>query len=409
MGLREAIAIALDTLRAHKLRSFLTLLGIIISVCTLVAVVALVQGVNTYVGSKIARLGSNIFTVNQFSLDEMTNPVRFNRAKQRNPVLRYSDYQFLRSAARLPLAIGAEVQTTGLIKHNGRSLEQVTIDGETPNMLGMSAFQVAQGRFIAPTDEQHRRMVAFIGPDLVTHLFGGANPLGSDINIGGQQFEVIGVATKQGDVFGQSQDNFALIPLSTYQKIYGTGGSLDFPVQARSARLLPATMDEMQMLMRVRRHLGWNTTDDFGIIGSGALMTLWHTLTGAIAGVMVGVSAVFLVVGGIVIMNIMLAAVTERTQEVGTRKAVGARHGDILRQFLVESAVLSTIGGLIGVLIAYAFTLIAGALTPIPFSLPVGAVIAAVLISTLVGLFFGVYPANKAAKLTPIAALHAEA
>ncbi|MGH9489328.1 MAG: ABC transporter permease [Terriglobales bacterium] len=409
MGLREAIAIALDTLRAHKLRSFLTLLGIIISVCTLVAVVALVQGVNTYVGSKIARLGSNIFTVNQFSLDEMTNPVRFNRAKQRNPVLRYSDYQFLRSAARLPLAIGAEVQTTGLIKHNGRSLEQVTIDGETPNMLGMSAFQVAQGRFIAPTDEQHRRMVAFIGPDLVTHLFGGANPLGSDINIGGQQFEVIGVASKQGDVFGQSQDNFALIPLSTYQKIYGTGDSLDFPVQARSARLLPATMDEMQMLMRVRRHLGWNTPDDFGIIGSGALMTLWHTLTGAIAGVMVGVSAVFLVVGGIVIMNIMLAAVTERTQEVGTRKAVGARRGDILRQFLVESAVLSTIGGLIGVLIAYAFTLIAGALTPIPFSLPVGAVIAAVLISTLVGLFFGVYPANKAAKLTPIAALHAEA
>ncbi len=408
MGIREAIAVALGTLRAHKLRSFLTLLGVIISVCTLVAVVAMVQGVNTYVGSKIARLGSNIFSVSQFSLNEMTNPVRFMRARETNPIIRYQDYQFLRANARLPRAIGAQTQRTGTVKHNGRSLDEVNISGVTPNVLGMSAFQVANGRFLAPTDEQRRAYVAFVGPDIVTHLFGGANPLGRHILVSGQQYEIIGVATAQGDVFGQSQDNFVMIPLRTYQKIYGNQDSITLDVQARGARLLPATMDEMEMLMRVRRHLSWNEKNNFGIIGSDALMTLWHTLTGAIASVMVGVSFVFLVVGGIVIMNIMLAAVTERTQEVGMRKAVGARRSDILWQFLVESAVLSTVGGLIGVLLAYLFTLAAGALTPIPFSLPLGAVVLAVVISTLVGLFFGVYPASKAARLTPIAALHSE-
>ncbi|MGH9535236.1 MAG: ABC transporter permease [Terriglobales bacterium] len=408
MGTREAILIALETLRAHKLRSFLTLLGVIISVCTLVAVVALVQGVNGYVGTKVAGLGSNVFSVNQFSLDEMTNPVRFNRAKQRNPILRYADYRFLRAAADLPRAVAAQAERSGTVKHGGRSLDEVGIIGATPNLLGMSPFQVARGRFLAPTDQQHRTYVAFVGPDVVSHLFKSDNPLGRHIYISGQQYEVVGVATKQGDVFGQSQDNFVMVPLGTYQKVYGDGDSLTFQVQARSARLLPATMDEMEMLMRVRRHLRWNEKDNFGVIGSQALMNLWHTLTGAIAAVMVSVSVVFLVVGGIVIMNIMLAAVTERTQEVGTRKAVGARRVDILRQFLIESAVLSTTGGLIGVLLAYLFTLAAGALTPIPFSLPVVAVVVAVAISTLVGLFFGVYPANKAARLTPIAALHAE-
>ncbi|MGH9543371.1 MAG: ABC transporter permease [Terriglobales bacterium] len=410
MHLAEAILIALETLRTHKLRSFLTLLGVIISVCTLVAVVSLVQGVNGYVAEKIAGLGSNTFSVNQFSLDQMTDAQKFMQAKKHNKPLRMEEYRFLLSAAHLPRAIAASVgRGSANVKIGTHSLQDVHLNGETANGIGMAAYQVAQGRFLLPSDDQHRTNAVFIGNDLFDHLFGDGPALGKTLLIDGRPFRVVGVATALGNVFGQSQDNFAVIPIGTYQKIYGDRESLDIQVQARSAVLLPATMDEIEMLMRAERHLKYHDPDTFGLIGADALMNLWHALTGAIAAVMVGVSFVFLVVGGIVIMNIMLAAVTERTREIGTRKALGARQRDILWQFLIESAVLSTVGGVVGVAIAYLFTLAAGALTPIPFSLPITAVVAAVMISTLVGLFFGIYPASKAAKLQPIVALRAEA
>lgn len=409
MHLAESIGIALETLRSHKLRSFLTLLGVIISVCTLVAVVSLVEGVNGYVGEKIAGLGSNTFSVNRYSLDEMTDASKFMEAQKRNKPIRLEEYRFLLETAHLPQAISASVgRNSATVKVGARSLEDVHLSGQTANSIGMAAYKIAQGRFLLPSDEQHRTDAVFIGNDLLQHLFGDGPALGQTVYIDGRPFQVVGVASALGNVFGQSQDNFAIIPLGTYQKIYGNQDSLDLLVQARSATLLPATMDEIEMLMRTERHLGYADKDNFGLIGSDALMNLWHALTGAIAAVMVGVSFVFLVVGGIVIMNIMLAAVTERTREIGTRKALGARRSDILRQFLIESAVISTVGGLAGVLIAWLFTLAAGALTPIPFSLPITAVIAAVAISSLVGLFFGIYPASKAAKLEPIVALRAE-
>lgn len=224
----------------------------------------------------------------------------------------------------------------------------------------------------------------------------------------GSDYTVIGVATVLGNTFGQSQDNYVILPLSSYRKQYGTHDSLSIQVKASSALALPATEDEVRMLMRAYRHLGYAKTDNFGIITASAVMDLFHNITGVIAAVMVGVSSVFLVVGGIVIMNIMLAAVTERTREIGIRKALGARRADILRQFLVESSVLAIVGGLLGILIAWLFTLVAGAVTPIPFSMPVSAVFLAVTISAAVGIFFGMYPANKAAKLEPITALRAE-
>lgn len=408
MNLWESISIALDTLRAHKLRSFLTLLGIIVSVWTLVAVVALVQGVNGYVSDKVARLGSNTFSVQQMPL-RLVDVQAYNEAKKRNKPIRMEEFNFLQSHAALPTAIAASARHNSLnVKAGDQSLDQVTIEGDTPEAIHMAAYDVAEGRFITPEDEQHRAAVAFIGPDIAKHLFAGLDPIGKHLTVDGSDYTVIGVATVLGNTFGQSQDNYVVLPLSSYRKQYGTHDSLNIEVQAASALKLPATEDEVRMLMRAYRHLGYSKPDTFGIITASAVMDLFHNITGIIAAVMVGVSSVFLVVGGIVIMNIMLAAVTERTREIGIRKALGARRADILRQFLVESAVLAIAGGLLGILIAWLFTLAAGAVTPIPFSMPVSAVFLAVTISAAVGIFFGMYPANKAAKLEPITALRAE-
>lgn len=409
MPLREAILVALDTLWAHKLRSFLTLLGIIISIWTLVAVVSLVQGVNQYVGEKIAGLGSNTIAVQQFSLEDMTDQARFREARRRNKPLTMDEYEYLRDHLRLATQVAASDRSNNAtVKAGDQSMEQVTVQGDTANETEFANWKVLAGRYLSPSDVSHHRPVAFIGADLANKLFGGGDPLGQTISVDGHLFEVIGQATAQGNVFGQSQDNFVEIPLTLYRDLYGTLDSLNVSVKAPSAALIAATSDEARVLMRSLRHLHYQDQDDFGIIGADSLMALFHQLTGVIAGVMVGVSAVFLVVGGIVIMNIMLAAVSERTYEVGIRKALGARRKDILSQFLVEAAVLSSVGGLIGILMAWIFTLLASSFTPLPFSLPWLAVAAAFLISTAVGLFFGIYPAHKAAKLEPIAALRAE-
>jgi putative ABC transport system permease protein len=411
VALSEALAVALDTLWSHKLRSFLTLLGIIISIWTLVAVVALVQGVNSYVAIKIARLGSNVISLQQYSLQEMTDQKLFRAAEIRNRPVSLREFQFLRAHDRLAAQVAAtSSRSTGTnLKAGGHAMTDVTVHGTTSNSIALANFSVRAGRFLSPVDDRHNNSVAFIGSDVAKQLFPGVDPIGQTLTLDGHQFLVIGEASTQGNVFGQSQDNFLDIPLGLYRSLYGTQDSLDVEIQAPSAALMPAVTEETRLLMRNLRHLHYQDADTFGIIGADSLMSLWHQLTGIIAAVMVGVSFVFLVVGGIVIMNIMLAAVTERTREVGIRKALGARRRDILSQFLVESAVLSSVGGLLGILLAYAFTRLAAALTPLPFSLPWLAVALAFFISTAVGLFFGIYPAQKAAKLDPITALRAEA
>jgi putative ABC transport system permease protein len=404
--LREPVGVALETLRAHKMRSFLMLLGIILSVATLIVVIALISGVNQYIANKVANLGSNAFTVMRFPI--ITEMEELVKAMRRNKLVTWDDYEALRDNLKLPQRLGAEVWTSGKARVGSLTIQDTSIRGVTASMGDIDAQEMTDGRYITEADENTRAMVAMIGSELADKLFPSLDPVGHEVMLDSRPFIVVGVAKPIGTVLGQSQDNFAYIPAETYIKIYGAYEGIWINVQARGAEWMERTQDEARVLMRARRHLKPNDTDSFGILDSATLMKLWNQLTGVIAMAMVGVVSVFLVIGGVVIMNVMLATVTERTREIGIRKALGASRRDILLQFLVEACVMSAMGGAIGVLIAYGICLLARATTSIPMNVPISAVIIAELISAAVGIFFGVYPARKAAMLEPIEALRTE-
>jgi putative ABC transport system permease protein len=404
--LREPVGVALETLRAHKMRSFLMLLGIILSVATLIVVIALISGVNQYIANKVANLGSNAFTVMRFPI--ITEVEELVKALRRNKLVTWDDYEALRQNLKLPQKVGAEVWTSGKARVGSLTVQDTSIRGVSASMADIDAQEMTDGRYITEADENSRAMVAMIGSELANKLFPSLDPVGHEVMLDSRPFIVVGVAKPIGTVLGQSQDNFAYIPVETYIKIYGAYEGIWINIQARGAEWMERTQDEARVLMRARRHLGPNENDSFGILDSATLMKLWNQLTGVIAMAMVGVVSVFLVIGGVVIMNVMLATVTERTREIGIRKALGASRRDILLQFLVEACVMSAMGGAIGVLIAYGICLLANATTSIPMSVPISAVIIAELISAAVGVFFGVYPARKAAMLEPIEALRTE-
>lgn len=403
----EAVADAIQSLRASKLRSFLTLLGIILATTTLIAVMSVISGMDRYIAENVSAMGADGYRVTRIVMMQF-NPKKYLEMLRRNPLLTREEFEFVKQRAALTSKLGI-VAARGVTVHVGKETsEGVQLMGGSPNIGVILNFEPEQGRFITDVENERHMPVAFIGKDLKEKFFAGATPIGKTINAGGTPLQVIGVAKAKGSVFGQSQDNFIVVPAETYFKEYGARGGMDYAGIAIDHDHLLQAQDEVRALIRAYRHLGPKDDDTFGMVTSDALVNLWDQLTGAIAATAVGVVSVFMIVGGVVIMNIMLAVVTERTHEIGIRKSVGARRQDILNQFLVESSMLAGIGGLMGVSIAWLVAVLVRTVTPVPMSVPVSAVIIGVALSAAVGLFFGIYPAQRAARLDPIEALRVE-
>ena len=404
----EAFRVALASLRSSKLRSFLTLLGIILATATLIAVVSVINGMDVYVANAVSNMGADGFRVVRLAMIGNFDAKKLLEMQRRNPQLRVEEYDFIKSRVTLAREIGMVANRSGSVRYGSNLIEAMQIQGVTSNIGVITNVQTAMGRALTDTEDQRRVDVAFIGSDVKDRFFEGVDPIGKTISIEGRPFQVVGVAKALGSLFGQSRDTFVWIPVQTYFKMYGARRGFSIIVQAIDHAHYAQSQDEVRMLLRAFRGLKPKDEDNFSLFGSDSLLELWEQLTRVIAATAIAVVSVFMVVGGVVIMNIMLAVVTERTHEIGIRKSVGARQSDILNQFLVEALVLSAAGGVIGVLVAWGVAVLVRNLTPVPMAMPYNAVLIGVGLSSAVGLFFGIYPARRAAQLDPIVALRHE-
>jgi putative ABC transport system permease protein len=407
----ETLKLALAAIWAHKLRSVLTLLGMIIGVTAVVVVVSLIQGFNTYIDEKIAGIGSKSFTIQRFSFEDFKDLDTINAAQRRNKELTLEDYEYLRSRGTLIDKIAAKARASrSQIKRGSEILDDVPVDGAMPVAADIEKVDIADGRYFTEAENDAAMRVAYIGADVATKLFPGGNPLGQEINIKSVPYRVIGVATAKGTVFGIPQDNFVTLPLKTYGNNFGgftRNRLLFFEATSKTDQTFNDAVEEARFLMRTRRKLAPNEKDNFGIVTPDAITGIRDRIFGTVSIVAIAVPSIALVVGGIVIMNIMLVSVTERTKEIGIRKSLGARRLDILKQFLVEAITLSAIGGATGVTIAWLIGIVLTA-TFFPTRLSITAVIVAVSVSGAIGVLSGIFPAWKAARLDPIEALRAD-
>ncbi|HYM81138.1 MAG TPA: ABC transporter permease [Candidatus Limnocylindria bacterium] len=405
MNLRESAGIALGALRANKLRSFLTLLGTIIGVMSVITVLSFVEGLNRYVSDKLLSSGANVFWVDKYGF--ITSQEEYEDAVGR-PDVTLDDAEALELGVSHASLVVAQSNQSGTARYRNREVRGVAIRGRGAGYELIDELTIESGRHLGELDDQRRRLVCVIGPEVAEELFGTLDPVGRQIRLGAETYEVVGVTQAKGKLLGQSQDRFAAIPIRSYQKYKLERGTIDVAIKSLDAASMPVAQQEARNVLRGRRHLGPSKPDNFGITTSENVLQLYEALTGKIFVVTIGVAAISLVVGGIVIMNIMLVSVTERTREIGIRKAMGAKRGDILSQFLVESTTLSLVGGMIGIASGVGFALLAAAVTPLPAAVSLPSVFAGLGMSALIGVFFGSYPAWRAARLDPIEALRYE-
>lgn len=408
MNYLEAIRVALQSLWANKLRSVLTLLGVVIGVGAVIAVVTFVSGINDYVAKKVFNLGADVFIVSKMSSVE-TNVERFLAAEKRKN-LDMDDYQAVREACRHCDYVGAMMSTSSKVKHNEQSIEDTNVQGITPEIATILDTDLTSGRMVNETDLNNHLQVAVVGTDIVDHLLAGSDPLGQEIRVNGWTYQVIGVGKKKGKTLGQSADNYVMIPITVFLKQYGSHNSSIRIWGKASATGSPLNqaIDEARVAMRSHRHDRPGQDDSFEMETNESLLGIWSGLSNTFFMATIGIAAVSLVVGGIVIMNIMLVSVTERTREIGIRKALGARRDDVLLQFLIESVILALIGGALGVLSGIGIAEGVTAIIGMPSSIKLWAVATGLFVAGTVGVFFGVYPASKAARLDPIVALRFE-
>jgi putative ABC transport system permease protein len=405
MNFREAIFIALSSLRANRLRSLLTLLGIVIGVMTVIAVVSFISGLNDYVAQKIFNLGPDVFLINRTAFVTMSVEDFIESQKRKNLYL--EDMKAVRQACTDCRSVGGSVNARAQVKY-GRQFLDSSIQGYTAEVPGILGNELESGRFLTDYDIDHARSVCVIGADIVDNLFPFVDPIGKALTVNDRAFEVIGVGKRQGTVVGQSRDNWVTIPITLHQRMWGTRRSVQIYAKATSESLLDKAQDEARLTLRARRHLAYKANDDFSIGTNQNFLQIWSNISRAFFAVTIGIASISLLVGGIVVMNIMLVSVTERTSEIGVRKALGARRHDIMLQFLVESATLALVGGLIGIFLGSSIAIVAAWLTPLPAAIKWWAIALGLLVSTAVGLFFGIYPAKRAANMDPIEALRHE-
>jgi len=402
----ETLRLAMDTLRVHKLRTFLTLLGVILAVFTLVLVMSVVEGLNRYIAQQVANLGSKTLIFTRFGI--ITNFQDFIKAQKRPP-LRTDDYEYVRDHAVGLRQVGAAASRQLDVRYGNELIQGVDVAGGTPNVVDMRGVVIVLGRSLNETDEEHHSPVCIIGDDLVQRFFQNVDPIGKTIRVGPQIYQVVGAAKPMGSVFGQSRDNYVLMPFSTYMKSWHQGNdSIDIWAEAWSTETMDAAIDDVRVILRAKRKVPYGGDDNFGVVTNASITQVWGSISGNFFGLAIMLTSVFLVVGGIVIMNIMLASVTERTREIGIRKSLGARRRHIVTQFLVESAIMAASGGVVGVLAGMGVATLVRNLTFMPATTPVSAIVISLVLASSVGIFFGIYPAMRAARLDPVEALRYE-
>jgi putative ABC transport system permease protein len=407
--LGEGIRVALDSLRAYKLRTFLTVLGNIVAVTSVIAVVSLIDGMDLFVREEIADEGSNVLTLRRIDeLEALTNFERFLESIH-NPDITLDDYRSLREAGlRHVDRLAVQSTSTARVEAAGRAVNEMRVEGWTSDYPSFRDADLSQGRHFNHFEERNSRAVAVIGSDVVKEVLRGEDALGKTIRVHGRHLEVIGVLEEQKGILGNNPNLVVVTPLGGFLKIFGARRSLDVRLRVGEIAALEEARDEIRMHMRIRHRLGPGDADDFAVTSSERIVDLWKGISQAIFTALVALVSISLVIGGVVIMNIMLVSVTERTREVGTRKALGARRMDILWQFLVESVVLSMTGGLLGILLGFGLASLVSVLSPLPYAVEPWSIIVALFVTFAVGIFFGIYPANRAAKLDPVEALRSE-